>query len=75
MDGRLGSIGHELKKASRPKALRALPAITVNGTARMRPTMPKSDKRINKAIDAGDYDELQKAMAKSDAEASDAVTS
>jgi hypothetical protein len=35
----------------------------------------KSDKRINKAIDAGDYDELQKAMAKSDAEVSNAVTS
>jgi uncharacterized membrane protein len=34
-----------------------------------------SDKRINKAIDKGDYDELQKAIAKSDSEVSNAVTS
>ena len=35
----------------------------------------KSDKRINKAIDKGDYDELQKAIAKSQDEVSGAVTS
>jgi uncharacterized membrane protein len=33
-----------------------------------------SDKRINKAIDSGDYDDLQKAISKSDAEVSDAIT-
>ena len=35
----------------------------------------KSDKRINQAIDKGDYDELQKAIAKSQDEVSGAVTS
>jgi uncharacterized membrane protein len=35
----------------------------------------KSDKRINKAIDSGDYQELQKAISKSNAEVSGAITS
>ena len=35
----------------------------------------KSDKRINKAIDSGDYDELQKAISKSQGEVSEAITS
>ena len=35
----------------------------------------KSDKRINQAIDSGDYDELQKAISKSSAEVSGAITS
>jgi uncharacterized membrane protein len=35
----------------------------------------KSDKRINKAIDSGDYDELQKAIAKSSNQVSDTITS
>jgi uncharacterized membrane protein len=34
----------------------------------------KSDKRINKAIDAGDYDALQKAISKSSSEVADAIT-
>jgi uncharacterized membrane protein len=35
----------------------------------------KADKRIDKAIDKGDYDELEKALAKSSDEVSDAITS
>ena len=35
----------------------------------------KADKRINKAIDKGDYDELQKAIDQSSDEISDAITS
>lgn len=35
----------------------------------------KSDKRIAKAIDEGDYDELQKAIAQSSGEVSDGVNS
>ena len=34
----------------------------------------KSDKRINKAIDSGDYEELQKAISKSSQEVSGAIT-
>jgi uncharacterized membrane protein len=33
-----------------------------------------SDKRINKAIDSGDYDKLQKAISKSGSEVADAIT-
>jgi hypothetical protein len=35
----------------------------------------KSDKRINKAIDSGDYQKLQEAIAKSGDQVSDALTS
>jgi len=35
----------------------------------------KSDKRINKAIDSGDYEELQKALSKSSNEVAGAITS
>ncbi len=35
----------------------------------------KSDKRINKAIDSGDYEELQKAISQSSTEVAGAVTS
>ena len=35
----------------------------------------KSDKRINKAIDSGDYDKLQKAISKSGDQVADAITS
>ncbi len=35
----------------------------------------KSDKRINQAIDSGDYEELRKAISKSSAEVSGAITS
>jgi hypothetical protein len=34
-----------------------------------------SDKRISKAIDSGDYDELQKAISKSSRQVGDAIDS
>jgi uncharacterized membrane protein len=34
----------------------------------------KADKRINKAVDSGDYEKLEAALAQSDAEVADAVT-
>lgn len=42
---------------------------------RVESALVNSDKRINKAIDSGDYDQLQKAISQSAAEVSDAVTS
>ncbi len=42
---------------------------------RVENALVNSDKRINKAIDSDDYDELQKALSKSSAEVSGAVTS
>ena len=40
---------------------------------RVEAALVNSDKRINKAIDKGDYDELQKAIAQSSGEVSQAV--
>ena len=42
---------------------------------RVENALVKSDKRINKAIDSGDYDELQKAISKSANEVSGEITS
>ena len=42
---------------------------------RVEAALVKSDKRINKAIDKGDYDELEKAIEQSSAEVSKAVDS
>ena len=42
---------------------------------RVEAALVNSDKRINKAIDKGDYDELQKAIAESSDEVSTAVDS
>ena len=42
---------------------------------RVEAALVKADKRINKAIDKGDYDELQKAIDQSSGEISDAITS
>ena len=42
---------------------------------RVENALVKADKRVNKAIDQGDYDELQKALAQSSDEVSDAVSS
>jgi len=38
-------------------------------------SLVKSDKRLNKAIDSGDYDKLKKAISKSEAQVSEAITS
>jgi uncharacterized membrane protein len=37
--------------------------------------LTKADKQVNKAIDSGDYDQLQKALSKADTEVDDAVDS
>jgi uncharacterized membrane protein len=42
---------------------------------RVAAALGKADKRINKAIDADDYDKLQKALSKSADEVGDAVDS
>ena len=42
---------------------------------RVENALVKSDKRINKAIDSGDYEELQKAISKSANEVSGEITS
>ena len=42
---------------------------------RVENALVKSDKRISKAIDSGDYDKLQKAISKSSDEVSDEISS
>ena len=42
---------------------------------KVQSALVKSDKRINKAIDSGDYEELQKAISKSSDDVSGAITS
>ena len=42
---------------------------------KVQSALGKSDKRINKAIDSGDYNDLKKAISKSSDEVSDAITS
>ena len=42
---------------------------------RVENALNKADKRVNKAIDSGDYEQLQKALAQSSDEVSDAATS
>ena len=41
---------------------------------RVENALVRSDKRINKAIDSGDYDKLQEAIAKSGVDVSNAIT-
>ena len=52
----------------------SLPSATRSRT-RWATALVKSDKRINQAIDSGDYDELQKAIVKSQDEVSGAIGS
>ena len=59
-----------------PRGTSAVVAIVDDTYAdKVEAALVKSEKRINKAIDAGDYDALQKAIAQSEDEVSDAVNS
>ena len=58
-----------------PKGSSAVVAVVDDQWAdKVQNALVKSDKRINKAIDAGDYEQLQKAISKSTAEVADAIT-
>ncbi len=68
-------LGVELEEYLPPGSSAVVAVVDDRWADQVEAALVKSDKRLNKAIDAGDYDELQKAMAKSDAEVSNAVTS
>jgi uncharacterized membrane protein len=68
-------LGVELEEYLPPGSSAVVAVVDDRWADKVEGALVNSDKRINKAIDAGDYDELQKAMAKSDAEVSNAVTS
>jgi len=58
-----------------PKGSSAVVAVVDDQWAdKVENALVKSDKRINKAIDADDYDQLQKAISKSTAQVADAIT-
>jgi len=59
-----------------PKGSSAVVAVVDDQWAdKVQSALVKSDKRINKAIDADDYAQLEKAISKSSAEVADAITS
>ena len=58
-----------------PKGSSAVVAVVDDKWAdKVQNALVKSDKRINKAIDANDYEQLQKAISKSTAQVADAIT-
>ena len=58
-----------------PKGSSAVVAVVDDKWAdKVEAALVKSDKRINKAIDAKDYEQLQKAISKSTAQVADAIT-
>ena len=58
-----------------PKGSSAVVAVVDDKWAdKVENALVKSDKRINKAIDADDYEQLQKAISKSTAQVADAIT-
>ena len=80
----LGALKQAARGEEAGRRCRGVPAAGILGGrgGRRRPYADKveaalvnSDKRINQAIDSGDYDELQKAIAKSQDEVSGAITS
>jgi uncharacterized membrane protein len=68
-------LGVELEEYLPPGSSAVVAVVDDVWADRVEAALVNSDKRINKAIDKGDYDELQKALAKSSDEVSDAVTS
>ena len=58
-----------------PKGSSAVVAVVDDQWAdKVESALVKSDKRINKAIDSGDYEDLQNAISKSTSQVADAIT-
>jgi uncharacterized membrane protein len=68
-------MGVELEEYLPPGSSAVVAVVDDTYADKVEAALVNSDKRINKAIDAGDYDELQKAIAQSSGEVSDAATS
>ena len=68
-------MGVELEDYLPPNSSAVVAIVDDQWADKVEAALVNSDKRINKAIDKDDYDELQKAIAKSDSEVSDAVSS
>ena len=68
-------LGVEVDEYLPPGSSAVVAVVDDQWADRVENALVKSDKRINKAIDSGDYDELQKAISKSSDEVSGAITS
>ncbi len=68
-------MGVELEEYLPPGSSAVVAVVDDEWADKVEAALVSSDKRINKAIDSGDYDELQKAFAKSSDEVSGAITS
>ena len=68
-------MGVDLEEYLPPGSSAVVAVVDDKWADKVENALVKSDKRINKAIDKGDYEELQKAISKSSGEVSDAITS
>ncbi len=68
-------LGVELEEYLPPGSSAVVAVVDDLYADKVEAALVNSDKRINKAIDKGDYDELQKAISESSDEVSDAITS
>jgi uncharacterized membrane protein len=68
-------LGVDVEEYLPPGSSAVLAVVDDQYADKVENALVKSDKRINKAIDSGDYDELQKAIAKSSDDVSGAITS
>ncbi len=68
-------LGVELEEYLPPGSSAVVAVVDDVYADKVEAALVNSDKRINKAIDKGDYDELQQAISESADEVSDAITS
>jgi uncharacterized membrane protein len=68
-------LGVEVEEYLPPGSSAVVAVVDDKWADKVENALVKSDKRINKAIDSGDYEELQKAISKSSGDVSDAITS
>ncbi len=68
-------MGVDLEEYLPPGSSAVVAVVDDQYADKVEAALVNSDKRINKAIDSGDYQELQKAIAKSQDEVSGAITS
>ena len=68
-------LGVEMEEYLPPGSSAVVAVVDDTYADRVEAALVNSDKRINKAIDKGDYDELQKAIAESSDEVTKAVES
>ena len=68
-------MGVDLEEYLPPGSSAVVAVVDDQYADKVEAALVNSDKRINKAIDSGDYEELQKAIAKSQDEVSGAISS